>query len=97
MKIKVSRDFLFSCLGDDVGFLEKAVLEPDLENFRFEYDNWEGSTDLHPDICAWSAKPRLCCTCEDIGRGETLNEAKQRVKEWFYREVIPLYLQSLFC
>ena len=34
--------------------------------------------------------------CSNIGKDETLDQAKERVKKWFYEDVVPLYLEILF-
>lgn len=71
---------------------------------EFIYKNWDWT---YPDILVqfgtYGHTPnglryriRGSTICGDIGKDETLDQAKERVKTWFYEDVVPLYLQFLF-
>ena len=93
----VDTSFLRSCVdpnGDNS--LAQVILSPNNNVLNLEYENWERLPIFYPDIRVRVRRDIFISTSiMNIGEYETLDQAKERIKEWFNNEVIPLYLMYL--
>lgn len=94
----VDTSFLRSCVdpnGDNS--LAQVILSPNNNVLKFDYENWERLPKFYPDIhVRVRSDSRVGISIDDIGKYETLDQAKERIKKWFNNEVIPLYLMNAF-
>jgi hypothetical protein len=97
-KILVNIFFLENCLDRDllaygINLGDLVTVSPDLPSLEFRnYDIFFPDIDLFD-----SSRSLLLTKLRDLGMKETsVEEVKERVNNWIFNKVVPIYLEKLF-